>query len=130
MRKTFVILTVLGLTWLGAGCGGGPRGTPEYKKKTEPVIAQMDKLKREGAATNLKPFSTDYAATQSAFSQWDQSLSENEKKLDSATNTRVAFMLFTQANLEIVRSGKPAPDALNKAGEALEAAKKLLADNK
>ena len=130
MRKTLVTLAVLSLTWLGTGCGGSPTATPEYKKKTEPVVAMLDKLKAEGTAANMKPFATDYAATQAAFTQWDQSLTDKEKKLESATNMRVAFMLFTQANMEITRTGKSAPEAVNKASEALDATKRLLADNK
>ena len=48
VRKMLAVLAVVGLTWLGAGCGG-PKGTAEYKTKTAPVVALLDKLKAEGA---------------------------------------------------------------------------------
>lgn len=126
MVNRIAVVCVLGLVGWLAGCGpSGP--SADFKKKAEPVVVALEKVKGDfDANPPAKTAAADVAAAQKVYDAWYNALSEEEKNVGMASILQFAMSSYSNVVIELGRKGTPLPATIKNAGDSVTKARAFL----
>jgi len=131
MRFVVVVLVAAGCAWGLAGCKGKPKPDEAYKQNAQALVTALEVVRKDVEQKSPpQVLSKDYAAAQNARKSFEAACTPDQKEFDSYK----ALYYATAAYGTLERTGgRPdihTPDPAGPAGQALDAAKKFLAEGK